>query len=258
MSDVHILIKRDGAVLEIRFNRPAKKNAITNAMYGAMADALEAGAADNSVRAFLFTAAGDLYTAGNDLMDFAAQNAGAFSGTRHVERFLRRVIEAEKPIVAAVQGNAVGVGVTMLLQCDLVFVAEAAKLITPFIDLGLVPENASSLTIPDRIGHVRAFALLGLNEPLSGADAAAFGIANAALPTAEVEPRARAAAHALTKKPAESLRLTKQLMRNRAALTKRMEEEGALFAERLKSPEAAEAFAAFLERRPPDFEKFSA
>jgi enoyl-CoA hydratase/carnithine racemase len=255
MSDEHILVTRDGAVLEIRFNRPAKKNAITNAMYGAMSDALESAATDKGVRAILFTAAGDFFTAGNDLMDFAAQNAGAVDGPRHVERFLRRMIEAEKPVVAAVQGNAVGVGTTMLLQCDLVYIAESAKLTTPFTDLGLVPENASSLTLPARIGHVRAFALLGLCEPLSGADAAKFGIANAALPAAEVETRARTAAIALTKKPAESLRLTKNLMRNRPALSERMSEEGKLFGERLKSAEAAEAFAAFLERRPPDFAK---
>ena len=255
MSDEHIKVSRDGAVLEIRFNRPAKKNAITNAMYGAMADALESAAADKGVRAILYTAEGDFFTAGNDLMDFAAQNTGSFEGPRHVERFLRRMIEAEKPVVAAVQGHAVGVGVTMLLQCDLVYIAETAKLTTPFTDLGLVPENASSLTIPARIGHVRAFALLGLCEPLSGADAATFGIANAALPVGDVETRARAAAQALTKKPAESLRLTKNLMRNRPALTERMNGEGKLFGERLKSAEAAEAFAAFMERRPPDFAK---
>lgn len=254
MSD-EILIKRDDAVLEIRFNRPAKKNAITNAMYGAMADAFESADADRSVRAILITAAGDFFTAGNDLMDFAAQNTGAFEGPRHVGRFLQRMIDAEKPVVAAVQGNAVGVGTTMLLQCDLVFVSETAKLTTPFVDLGLVPENASSLTLPARIGHVRAFALLGLCEPLSGADAAAYGIANAALPASEVETRARAAAQALTKKPPESLRLTKRLLRNRTALTERMEEEGEIFAQRLQSAEAAEAFAAFAQRRPADFSK---
>lgn len=255
MSEEHILVRRDDAVLEIRFNRPAKKNAITNAMYGAMADALEEAAADKGVRAILFTSEGSLYTSGNDLMDFAQQNTGAFEGPRHVERFLIRMIEAEKPVVAAVQGDAVGVGVTMLLQCDLVFIAEAARLITPFIDLGLVPENASSLTIPDRIGHARAFQLLALCEPLSGRDAATFGIANSALPAGEVEAQAREAARKLTQKPAESLRLTKNLMRNRPALIARMKEEGALFAERLKSAEAAEAFAAFLQKRPPDFSK---
>lgn len=247
MSDIQIA--RDSGVLEIRFNRPAKKNAITNAMYGAMADALESGAADADTRAFLFTAEGDFFTAGNDLVDFAAQSSGAFNGPRHVGRFLQRMIEAEKPVVAGVQGHAVGVGVTMLLHCDLVYVAESAKLTTPFIDLGLVPENASSLTLVERLGHARAFALLGLAEPLLGRDAAAYGLANAALVPAEVEPRARAAALALAKKPAESLRLTKNLMRNRERLILRMQEEGELFAERLKSPEAAAAFAAFLGRR---------
>lgn len=255
MSEDHVLIRRDGAVLEIRFNRPAKKNAITNDMYGVIADTLEAAASDASVRAIVFTAAGDLFTAGNDLMDFAAQGAGAFTGPRHVERFLERMIEAEKPVVAAVQGDAVGVGATMLLQCDLVFIAETARLVTPFVNLGLLPENASSMTLPDRIGHVRAFQMLGLCEPLSGRDAAACGLANAALPAGEVEPRARAAAQALAKKAPESLRLTKGLMRNRPALMARMKQEGALFSERLKSAEAAEAFAAFLEKRPADFSK---
>lgn len=251
MSEAHIIIRRDGAVLEIRFNRPEKKNAITNAMYAAMADALEQAAADAAVRAILFTAEGDLFTAGNDLMDFAAQNTGAFTGPREVERFLRRAIEAEKPLVAAVAGDAVGVGATMLLHCDLVYIADSARLITPFVDLGLVPENASSLTLPARIGHARAFALLGLCEPMNGRDAAQNGIANAALAAAEVEPRARAAAQALAAKPPESLRLTKNLMRDRAPLAARVAEEGALFAERLKSDEAAQAFAAFLQKRPP-------
>lgn len=143
----------------------------------------------------------------------------------------------------------------MLLHCDLVYIAESAKLTTPFVDLALVPENASSLTLPARAGHVRAFAMLGLGEPMSGRDAAAAGIANAALPSAEVEPRARAAALALTKRPAEALRLTKALMRDRDALMTRMREEGAIFAERLQTAEAAEAFAAFMERRPANFEK---
>ena len=114
----------------------------------------------------LFTANGDFFSAGNDLKDFAAQSAGAFEGPRHVGRFLETVINAEKPIVAAVQGHAVGVGTTMLFQCDLVFVAETRALTVPFVDLGLVPENASSLTVVDRLGHARAFALFGLGEPL--------------------------------------------------------------------------------------------
>ncbi|MGH8429170.1 MAG: enoyl-CoA hydratase-related protein, partial [Solimonas sp.] len=168
MSEEHIIVSRDGAVLEIRFNRPHKKNAITNAMYGAMADAVAEAQGDADIRVVLFTAAGDFFSAGNDLKDFAAQGAGAFEGPRHVGRFLENVIRAETPIVAAAQGHAVGVGATMLFQCDLVYVAEDARLTMPFIDLGLVPENASSLTVVERLGHARAFALLGLGEPLLG------------------------------------------------------------------------------------------
>lgn len=248
MSEQHILVSRDGAVVEIRFNRPDKKNAITNAMYGAMADAIAAAARDDAVRAVLFTAAGDYFSAGNDIKDFAAQSTGAFDGPRHVGRFLEEVIKAEKPIVAAVQGHAVGVGATMLFQCDLVYIAEDARLTVPFIDLGVVPENASSLTMVDRLGHSRAFAMFGLGEPLMGKDAAVFGLANAALPAGEVEPRARAAAQMLASKPPQSVRLTKRLMRDHEALLTRMREEGELFAERLRSPEAAAAFAKFLQR----------
>ena len=248
MSEQHILVSRDGAVVEIRFNRPEKKNAITNTMYGAMADAVAQAQRDDAVRVVLFTAAGDFFSAGNDIKDFAAQASGAFEGPRHVGRFLEEVINAEKPIVAAVQGHAVGVGTTMLFQCDLVYVAENARLTVPFIDLGVVPENASSLTMVDRLGHTRAFALFGLGEPLLGKDAAAWGLANAALPSGEVEPRARDAAQRLAQKPPESMKLTKRLMRDRKALMARMREEGEIFAQRLRSPEAIAAFAKFLQR----------
>lgn len=254
----HILVTREAGVMEIRFNRPEKKNAITNAMYGAMADALESASEDRGVRAVLFTAAGDFFTAGNDLADFASINAGGGATDnlpRQTGRFLENMIMFEKPVVAAVHGNAVGVGVTMLLQCDLVYIGENATLSTPFVSLGLVPENASSLTMPARMGHVRAFQMLGLGELFNGRDAVASGIANAALPAGEVEAKARAVAVALTKKPAEALRLSKSLMRDRDALKARMHEEGRIFAERLKSAEAAEAFAAFAQRRPPNFEK---
>lgn len=249
MSEEHIQVSRDGAVLEIRFNRADKKNAITNAMYGAMADAVASAQSDDDVRAVLFTSNGDFFSAGNDIKDFAAQSAGAFQGPRHVGRFLEEVIKAEKPIVASVQGHAVGVGTTMLFQCDLVYVADHARLTVPFIDLGVVPENASSMTMVDRLGHTRAFALFGLGEPLMGKDAALWGLANAALPAAEVEPRARAAAQTLAAKPPQSMRLTKKLMRDREALLARMQQEGEIFAERLKSPEAMQAFSAFLQRR---------
>lgn len=248
MSEPHILVLHDGGVLEIRFNRPEKKNAITNAMYGAMADAIAQAQREDSVGAVLFTAAGDFFSAGNDIKDFAAQASGAFEGPRHVGRFLEEVIKAEKPIVAAVQGHAVGVGTTMLFQCDLVYIADDARLTVPFIDLGVVPENASSLTMVERLGYTRAFALFGLGEVLTGRDAAQWGLANAALPAGEVEARARAAAQTLAQKPPESMKLTKRLMRDREALLARMREEGELFARRLKSPEAIAAFAKFLQR----------
>lgn len=249
MTQDHILATRADGVLELRFNRPEKKNAITNAMYGALADAIFAAGDDAEIRAILFTAAGDYFTAGNDILDFAAIATGqAGDGPRHVGRFMEACIAAEKPLVAAVQGHAVGIGVTMLLQCDLAYVAEHAKLTTPFVDLGLVPENASSMTMPARMGHARAFAMLGLGEPLIGAQAVAAGLANAALPAAEVEPRARAAAQKLAKKPAEALRLAKRLMRDPDALRARMLEESALFLERLHSEEARAAFAAFMQR----------
>ncbi len=186
MSGSHIIVSRDGAVLEIRFNRPDKKNAITNAMYGMMADAIAEAQRDDGVRAVLFTAAGDFFSAGNDIKDFAAQASGAFAGPRHVGRFLEEMIKAEKPVVAAVQGHAVGVGTTMLFQCDLVYIAEDARLTVPFIDLGVVPENASSLTMVERLGYTRAFALFGLGEALLGRDAAQWGLANAVLPAADV------------------------------------------------------------------------
>ena len=249
MSDAHILTSREGGVLELRFSRPEKKNALTNEMYGALADAIFAASEDDAVRAVLFTAAGDFFTAGNDITDFAAIATGAAGDApRHVGRFIEACLHTEKPLVAAVQGHAVGIGVTMLLHCDLVYIAEGAKLTAPFIDLGVVPENASSLTMPARMGHVRAFAMLGLGEPLVGRDAVNAGIANAALPAAEVEPKARAAAQALARKPVEALRLTKRLMRDPATLQRRADEESALFAERLQSEEARAAFMAFLSR----------
>jgi len=249
MSEPHIIVERAGPVLEIRFNRPEKKNAITNPMYAAMADALASAASDADIRVILFTANGDYFTAGNDLQDFAAQGAGAFSGPRHVDRFLPALIAAEKPLIAAVQGHAVGVGTTILLHCDLVYIASHARLTTPFVNLGLVPENASSITIPARIGHPKAFALLGACEAMLGAEAAACGIANAALPAAEVEPRARAAAIALAQKPAQALAITKRLLRGDVdQLLTRMREEGVIFGERLKSAEANAAFKAFFSK----------
>ncbi len=252
----HIKITQDGGVLEITFARPDKKNALSNAMYRAAREALEGAQTDKTIRVVLFGAEGDAFTAGNDIADFAAVAAGQ-GGEPHAHHFIEALGRAEKPIVAAVQGLAVGVGTTMLLHCDLVYLAETAKLSTPFVNLALVPEAASSLLLPLRIGHARAFAMFALGESLSGSEAFALGLANKVLPMAEVLPVARAAAQALTARPAGAVVATKKLMRDAATLLAQMSRESQVFKERLQSGEAKEAFRAFAERRPPDFSKFA-
>lgn len=244
-----VIITRDGALVEIRMNRPSKKNALTDAMYGAMAEAIEAAGQDPEVRAVLIGAEGDMFSAGNDLSDFAA-TALKSSGDeqRNVHRFLHAIATAEKPLIAAVTGHGVGIGMTMLLHCDVVILAEDAQLTTPFTSLGLTPEAASSLLLPARIGHTRAFMMLALGQPLSGVDAVRYGIATEALPRSEVDARARAAARECCARPAEAMRITKMLMRDPAAATARIGEENAHFQERLRSPEAKAAFEAFFKR----------
>ena len=158
-----------------------------------------------AVRVVLFQGDGDSFTAGNDLADFSAQANGQDTGESQAFRFISNLGKATRPLVAAVQGNAVGVGTTMLLHCDLVFLADTAKLTTPFVNLALVPEAASSWLLPARIGHVRAYAMFALGEPLDAAAALACGLANAVVPASDLRARARAAAEALTKRPAGSL-----------------------------------------------------
>jgi enoyl-CoA hydratase/carnithine racemase len=253
MTD-HIKLHEQDGILEIAFARPEKKNALTGAMYDAASQALEDAQNNDAIRVVLFRAEGDAFTAGNDMTEFAAYAAGQTVELRG-HRFIAALARAEKPLVAAVNGLAVGVGTTMLLHCDLVYVAEAARLSVPFVNLGLAPEAASSLLLPARIGHVRAFALFALGESLTGAEAAALGLASKALPQEEVLAAARAAARVLASKPAGSLVATKRLMRDAAALVARIEAENAVFGERLQSEEAAEALRAFAERRAPDFSK---
>lgn len=257
MTD-HILTQQQDGVLHIVLRRPEKKNALTNAMYAAIADALEAAQTDPAVRVVLFRAEGDCFSAGNDIMDFAsvATSAADFA-SMPVARVLKALAFAEKPLVAAVQGAAVGIGTTLLLHCDLVYAAEDAQLSTPFINLALVPEAASSLLMPARIGHVRAYAMFALGEKLSGVEAVRLGLANAAVPADQLAETALTAARALTQRPPEALRLSKRLMRDAETYARIMEVEGAQFMARLRSPEAQEAFAAFLQRRTPDFTKFA-
>lgn len=242
-------------IMTLTLARPDKKNALTNAMYSALSEGLERAEKDAAVRVVLFQGDGDSFTAGNDIADFAAQANGRDTSESEAHRFIGILGKATRPLVAAVQGNAVGVGTTMLLHCDLVFLADTAKLMTPFVNLALVPEAASSWLLPARIGHVRAYAMFALGEPLDAATALACGLANAVVPVQDLRDKAWAAAEALTKRPAGSLSHTKALMRDMDKIAAQINREGELFRERLQTAEAREAFAAFAERRKPEFSK---
>jgi enoyl-CoA hydratase/carnithine racemase len=254
----HVKNEISNGVMTLTLQRPEKKNALTGAMYNALSEALKQAEADASVRVVLFQGDGDSFTAGNDLADFASQARGERAVDSPAHRFIEAISKVGKPLVAAVQGNAVGVGTTMLLHCDLVYLADNARLITPFVNLALVPEAASSWLLPLRIGHARAYAMFALGEPMDASAALASGLANAVVPQADLRKRAHDAAIALTKRPAGSLSLTKKLMREHQRIAAQITEESLLFKERLTTPEAREAFAAFAERRPPDFSKMSA
>jgi enoyl-CoA hydratase/carnithine racemase len=255
MSD-HVVITRADNVLEIRLDRPEKKNALTRAMYDAMADAFEQADADPALRVALLTGTGDTFTSGNDITDF--QSRGAVDGRSSASRFLPAISSMRKPLVAAVNGTAVGVGTTMLAHCDLIVAARSARFVMPFTSLGLVPEAASSLLFPRLLGNQRASALLLLGEPLDAETALQWGFVNRVVDDAALMDAARELARRLAALPPQAVRLTKQLIRQGAPeLAARMEEEMALFRERLGSPEAAEAFRAFMEKRKPDFSRFA-
>jgi len=257
MTD-HVRVTVADNVMRITLARPEKKNALTNAMYVALAEALARAESEPTVRAVLIEAEGDAFTAGNDLADFAAVASGAMARDEmKAFLFLQALARGQKPYVAAVHGLAVGIGVTLLMHCDLVYVAEDAKLSTPFVNLAVVPEAASSWLLPACIGHARAFAMFALGESIDGRTAASIGIANAALPAAEVRAKALAAAKKLAAKPIGALQATKKLMRDTAAISALIARESEIFGARLQTAEAAEALRAFAEKRPPDFSKIS-
>jgi enoyl-CoA hydratase/carnithine racemase len=251
----HIKIEHRDHILTLTFARPDKKNALTNAMYGALADAILAAETDKAVRAIVLRGEGDMFTAGNDVGEFAAMATGAFKGERHVSRFLEAITRSTQPMVAAVQGRAVGIGTTMLLHCDFVLLAEDAQLSTPFVSLALVPEAASTMLMPLRVGHARAYEMFALGETMDAGTALQLGIANRVVPIEKLRAEAAAVAARLAKQPAGSLAATKRLMRNAEALAAQIGAESKCFAERLQTAEAREAFAAFAEKRPPDFTK---
>ncbi|HVY89131.1 MAG TPA: enoyl-CoA hydratase-related protein [Hyphomonadaceae bacterium] len=248
-------IKVDAGVMEITWNRPEKKNALTNDMYRGAAEALEKASADKSIRVALLTSEGDAFTAGNDLSVFAAANAGTSNEAPQGNRWITTISKFDKPLVAGVRGVAVGVGTTMLLHCDMVYVANDARLSVPFVNLALVPEAASSILLPQRVGHARAFAMFALGEPVTGEQAVREGIANVALPADQVIPAAREGARKLAQRPLGALMATKALMRPPQVMLDQIKTESVYFADRLRSAEAAEAFAAFREKRKPDFSK---
>jgi enoyl-CoA hydratase/carnithine racemase len=247
-------------VANIEIARPEKKNALTVAMYQAMTDAIAAAVADPSVRALLITGQPGIFTSGNDIEDFMSRPPGGGSDAMEspVFQFMRALLECDKPVVAAVTGAAIGIGTTMLLHCDLVYVSDEARLAMPFVGLGLVPEFASSLLVPQLLGQQRAAEKLLLGDPFTPEQAVDWGLANAVLPATEVVNHARRIAERFNGLPPGAVRDAKRLLRGpqREALLSTIRTEGALFAARLRSPEAMEAFQAFFQKRKPDFSKF--
>jgi len=252
-----ILTRKEHGILTIEFNRPDKKNAITTAMYQTMADAIQDAEGDAAVRAILITGKPEVFTAGNDLEDFLKHSSSDIESLP-VWRFMCALSGVAKPVVAAVAGNAIGIGTTLLLHCDLVYAADNAKFAVPFTQLGLCPEFASSMLLPQIAGYPRAAEKLLLGETFSAEEAYDMGLISRVLPLTELLPYAQAKAATLAALPAASLRMTKRLMKQgqTEAIAAHMREEGWRFGEMLGAGEAKEAFTAFFEKRRPDFTKF--
>ena len=249
MSDL-VIVSDDGPIRTVRMNRPDKKNALTVPMYEQMGAAIEGAAGSPGVRCIVIAGAPGAFCAGNDLQDFLAASANAEGLAPLLVAFIETLARAETPLVAAVSGLAVGIGTTLLLHCDHVVASSDARFSTPFVQLGLVPEAASSLLAPRRIGHARAFALLAMGRPLDAAGALAAGLVNAVVAPAEVDTEAMKAAREIAALPAQALAATRRLLRGSPdeALA-RIDEEAAEFRRRLASPEARAAFEAFVSRK---------
>ncbi len=255
----HIAVTTDGAVRRIRFNRPDKKNALIGEMYSALADAMSAANADPAIRVLLLEGTDGVFTAGNDMHDFLAINQSDAPPANLVEfpvgRFLMALAQCDKPLIAAVEGPAIGIGLTMLLHCDLVFAGRSAKIQAPFVNLGVLPEAGASVLLPGLCGHQRAFEILAMGRALNGEEAAAWGLANHAVDDGTAADAAMEAARALCAKAPDALLLTKRLMKgDRAKLEAIIREEGAHFHDRLRSDEVKEIVTAFLEKRAPRFD----
>jgi enoyl-CoA hydratase/carnithine racemase len=249
MSDL-VTVTDEGPVRTVRMNRPEKKNALTMAMYDAMAEAIEQAGKNAALRCIVIAGAPTVFCAGNDIGDFlkAAGEGGALGAP--VLRFIYALAHCEKPLVAAVQGNAVGVGTTMLMHCDHVVASTEARFSTPFVGLGLVPEAASSLIAPRLMGHTNAFSLLVMGRPMNATEAKSVGLVNAIAAPDAVEAQAMAAAREIAALPPQAVLLSRRLLRGtRDDIVARIDEEVELFKERLQSAEARAAFEAFMMRK---------
>lgn len=256
MTDQHVLYALEGGVATITMNRPEKKNALTVQMYEDLVSAFKRADDDKAARVILWRSVGDLFTSGNDLKDFMSAPPAGFDSP--VFQLLLTLVELETPVVAAVQGAAIGIGTTALLQCDLVYARDDARFHMPFVNLGLCPEGASSLLFPRIAGMQKATELLMFGEPFPASLGERMGFVNEIFSAESFEREVSERVQRLVKKPAASLRATKQLLRGpqRAEIRETMLREGRLFLERLSAPEATEAFSAFFEKRAPDFSSF--
>lgn len=248
-----ILTHVDAGVMTLTINRLDKKNSLTAAMYAAMAHALASAQHDSSVRALVIQGHESIFSAGNDIGDFLNKPPSGVDAP--VFRFLRGISTFTKPIVAAVCGPAVGIGTTLLLHCDLIYAGDNAAFSLPFVNLGLCPEAASSLLVPQLMGHARAAEALLLGEPFRAETALEMGLINRIVPPSEANALAQQQARKLASKPLSALIETKRLMKksNASSIAERMDEEGVSFSRMLTEPAAREAFAAFMEKRKPDF-----
>lgn len=247
--DEHIETASADGVMTIRMKRPDKKNALTSTMYAALAEALDKAAVHKDIHACVILGVPGAFSAGNDIADFLQVAMSGRRDSMAVFDFLERIIMAPKPVIAGVDGLAIGIGTTMLMHCDYVVASDESRFRTPFVDLGVVPEAGSSLAAPRLMGHHRAFALLALGEELSPDDARSAGLVNRVVASAEVEATALDVARALAAKPPEALAITRRLVRgDRSDILARMREEAELFGERLNSEEARAAFLSFMNK----------
>lgn len=248
-------------VATIEIARPEKKNALTLDMYQAMADALAQANVNDEVRAVLITGQPGVFTSGNDLEDFVKRppSIGPEGGNSPIWAFMQALLHCDKPVIAAVTGGAIGIGTTMLLHCDLVYVSDEARLAMPFVNLGLVPEFGASYLVPLAMGFPKAAERLLLGDPFTAAEAVECGIANAVLPASEVLPHARRIAERFVQMAPQAVRDTKRLMRRpqRDTIQQLMLDEARIFSQKLGGPEAREAMQAFFEKRKPDFSKLA-